>query len=135
MLRALLGACADETRSQGSFDAGEGREGLRQAQENRCRGRRRSRLALVRFFRCPGCLEQRVNSQHTRGDPGCWRIIAWRHMARPQPRGGVQMRSLVQLLLAFVAGFALGYLLLSIWDVIAPHLGALDPFDTRYGRW
>jgi hypothetical protein len=45
------------------------------------------------------------------------------------------MRFLVQLLLAFAAGLALGYLLLSIWDVIAPHLGALDPFDRRYGRW
>ena len=45
------------------------------------------------------------------------------------------MRFLVQLLLAFVAGLALGYLLLSIWDVIAPHLGALDAFDLRYGRW
>ena len=45
------------------------------------------------------------------------------------------MRFLVQLLLAFVSGLALGYLLLIIWDVIAPHLGALDSFDTRYGRW
>jgi hypothetical protein len=45
------------------------------------------------------------------------------------------MRFLVQLLLAFVAGLALGYLLLSMWDVIAPHLGALDRFDVRYGRW
>ena len=45
------------------------------------------------------------------------------------------MRFLVQLLLAFVAGLALGYLLLSVWDVIAPHLGVLDPFDMRYGRW
>jgi hypothetical protein len=45
------------------------------------------------------------------------------------------MRFLVQLLLAFLGGLALGYLLLSIWDVIAPSLASLDPFDMRYGRW
>jgi hypothetical protein len=45
------------------------------------------------------------------------------------------MRFFVQLLLAFVAGLAFGYLLLRIWGVIAPHLGVLDPFDVRYGRW
>jgi hypothetical protein len=36
------------------------------------------------------------------------------------PSWGVQMRFLVQLLLAFLAGLALGYVLLSVWDVIAP---------------
>jgi len=33
-------------------------------------------------------------------------------------------------LLAFFAGLALGYVLLSLWDVMGP----LDPFATRYGR-
>ena len=42
------------------------------------------------------------------------------------------MRFLVQLLLAFVAGLVLGYVLLNLWDVIVPHRGALDPFDARY---
>ena len=40
------------------------------------------------------------------------------------------MRFMVQLLLAFFAGLALGYVLLSLWDV----MGSLDPFATRYGR-
>ena len=47
-------------------------------------------------------------------------------------REGVHMRFLVQLLLAFAAGLVLGYMLLNLWDVIAPQRGALDPFDARY---
>ena len=42
------------------------------------------------------------------------------------------MRFLVQLLLAFVTGLVLGYVLLSLWDMIAPHRSALDPFVARY---
>jgi hypothetical protein len=45
------------------------------------------------------------------------------------------MRFAVQLLLSLLAGLAIGYALLFVWDVIAPHLHALDPFDTRFGRW
>src|SRR5580658_3496007 len=35
--RTLLGARVDEARPRGAFDAGEGREGLRQTQQERCR--------------------------------------------------------------------------------------------------
>ena len=31
-----------------------------------------------------------------------------------------EMRFLVQLLLSFLVGLAVGYLLLSVWDIIAP---------------
>jgi hypothetical protein len=41
------------------------------------------------------------------------------------------MRFRVQLLLAFFVGLALGYVLLSLWDVVGP----LDPFAARFGRW
>jgi hypothetical protein len=41
------------------------------------------------------------------------------------------MRFLVQLLLAFFAGVVLGYALLGVWDVI----GALAPFNARFGQW
>jgi hypothetical protein len=43
------------------------------------------------------------------------------------------MQILVQLLLAFLAGLALGYVLLRAWDVIAPQ--ALDLFNARFGQW
>ena len=39
------------------------------------------------------------------------------------------MRFMVQLLLAFFTGLVLGYVLLSLWDV----MGSPDPFATRYG--
>jgi hypothetical protein len=42
-----------------------------------------------------------------------------------------QMKFLMQLLLSFLAGLALGYVLLHAWDV----MGGLEPFDARYGRW
>ena len=49
----------------------------------------------------------------------------------PGATGGCgQMRFMVQLLLPLFAGLALGYVLLSLWDVMGP----LDPFATRYGR-
>ena len=60
--------------------------------------------------------------------PGLYRIVRYTSPSR----GGVQMRFLVQLLLAFVTGLVLGYVLLSLWDMIAPHRSALDPFDARY---
>ena len=41
------------------------------------------------------------------------------------------MKFLVQLLLAFLAGLAIGYVLLNLWDM----MGGLDPFSARYGRW
>jgi hypothetical protein len=41
------------------------------------------------------------------------------------------MRFMVQLLLAFFVGLALGYVLLSLCDVMGP----MDPFAARYGRW
>jgi hypothetical protein len=41
------------------------------------------------------------------------------------------MKFLMQLLLSFLAGLALGYVLLHAWDV----MGGLEPFDARYGRW
>jgi hypothetical protein len=44
---------------------------------------------------------------------------------------GLAMRFLVQLVLAFFAGLAIGYVLLSLWDV----MGWPDPFSARYGRW
>jgi hypothetical protein len=43
----------------------------------------------------------------------------------------VQMRFLVQLSLAFLAGLVLGYALLGMWDVI----GAVDLFNARFGQW
>src|SRR5262245_17900335 len=42
-LGALLGTRVEEVWSRGAFDAGEGRQGLRQAQQERC-GRRGSEL-------------------------------------------------------------------------------------------
>jgi hypothetical protein len=50
-------------------------------------------------------------------------------------RTGGAFLFLVQLLLSFLVGLAIGNALLFVWDVIAPHLHALDPFDTRFGRW
>jgi hypothetical protein len=41
------------------------------------------------------------------------------------------MRFLVQLLLAFLVGLALGYVLLSVWDLV----GGPDLFNARFGRW
>jgi hypothetical protein len=41
------------------------------------------------------------------------------------------MRFLVKLVLAFLAGLAIGYVLLSLWDLA----GGADLFDARFGRW
>jgi hypothetical protein len=41
------------------------------------------------------------------------------------------MRFLVKLVLAFVAGVALGYGLLSLWDLA----GGPDLFNARFGQW
>jgi hypothetical protein len=41
------------------------------------------------------------------------------------------MKFLMQLLLSFLVGLAIGYVLMSVWDV----MGALDTFNARFGRW
>jgi hypothetical protein len=44
---------------------------------------------------------------------------------------GLAMKFLVHLVLVFLAGLAIGYVLLNLWDV----MGGPDPFGVRYGRW